>query len=185
MGLVKKISFFLVTLLILLGSRQFVMAQEETPIPTTQASESVNSYELFWPVVAGRVMGEPLYPLKMLKEKVRQMFILGDYRKVDYNIFLSVKRTVEAEKLFIEKKDYKNAKKTLDAAQVKREKARDIIMSLKAEDASVNNLIDNLSTSIDKQRLVLSQLASRVPEEQKGIIEENIKNLDSLKDSFK
>ena len=75
----------------------------------------VNSYEIFWPVVAGKVQGDSLYSLKLLKEQVRGLFIISDSKKAEYFSFLSTKRLVEFEKLVLVKKDYDNAARTLKA----------------------------------------------------------------------
>lgn len=82
-----------------------------SPSPTPVAE--VNSFELFWPLSPGKVMGDPVYPLKSLKEKFRGVFIFGATQKVDYEVFLATKRIIETEKLLNENKD-ELALKTLD-----------------------------------------------------------------------
>lgn len=90
-----------------------IIASSPTPVPET-ASE-VNSFELFWPISAGKTMGDSLYFLKTLKENLRGMIIFGNPEKADYAILLATKRSVEAEKLIGEgKTDLAN--KTLEAA---------------------------------------------------------------------
>src|SRR3989344_7375004 len=84
-----------------------VVAQEKV-VPA-----EVNSFVLFWPVSAGKTMGESLYGLKTFKEKVRGLLIFGKVQKVDYSLFLATKRVVEAEKLLNDGKD-DLAVKTLD-----------------------------------------------------------------------
>jgi hypothetical protein len=81
----------------------------------SQEVEEVNSYELFWPMVAGKTRGDFLYPLKSLKEKVRGVLIFGIPEKVNYSIFLATKRTLEVEELLNEgKTDLAN--RTIDSA---------------------------------------------------------------------
>lgn len=63
------------------------------------SAKAVDSYELFWPMVAGKLPGEPMYTLKMLKENVRGTLIFGSVQKSEYKIFLAAKRILEAEKL--------------------------------------------------------------------------------------
>lgn len=82
-----------------------------TPSPTPISE--VNSYELFWPLAAGKTADDSLYFLKTLKEDIRGMLIFGAAQKADYKVFLATKRTIEVEELL--KKDKVNvANKTLD-----------------------------------------------------------------------
>jgi len=100
-----------------------VFAQDaDTPTSDIANIEEVNSFELFWPVVAGKTTGEPLYFLKSLKEKVRGWFIFGASQKAEYAVFLATKRVVEAEKLINEGKN-DLADKTLSRATTQLEKA--------------------------------------------------------------
>lgn len=69
------------------------------PSPSPKAIEEVNSFELFWPLVAGKTSDESLYFLKSLKEKVRYLLIFSPARKADYSLFLATKRLLEYEKL--------------------------------------------------------------------------------------
>lgn len=84
------------------------------PTPTTIPSHQ-SSYELFWPIVAGKTEGDFLYSLKLAKEQVWSWFIFSDSKKVDYAVLLGTKRVLEAEKLIKESKT-KNAEKTLERA---------------------------------------------------------------------
>lgn len=77
-------------------------AQTPTPFPT---QTPFNSYEAFWPMVAGKTLGDPLYFLKSLKESLRGILVFGSVQKADYSVFLGTKRVLEAEKLLKEGKD--------------------------------------------------------------------------------
>lgn len=72
--------------------------------PSSTPSASVDSFEIFWPMVAGKTESEPLYFLKNLKEQIRGWFIFGTVQKADYAVFLATKRVLEAEKLMREEK---------------------------------------------------------------------------------
>ena len=72
-----------------------------------------SSYELFYPIVAGKVPGDKWYGLKMLREKVVLFFLFNSEKKVEYHTSLSKKRLVEAEKLIIVNKNYKLGVDTL------------------------------------------------------------------------
>lgn len=171
-------------LLVLLPSN--VLAQKKTnfrPSPSPSPSPtitSVDSYKLFWPISAGRVMGDSFYFLKSFKENLREISIFSDFKKADYNITLSEKRVVEVEKLFLVNKDYVNGKKTLDAVQQRREKALSFINKVKKEGRNVADLQNRMASSLENQRALLNYVAAQVPEEQKQVIENNISSLNSL-----
>lgn len=117
-----------------------------------------NSYELFWPIVAGRTQGDSLYPLKLLKEKLRGVLIFSDIKKAEYFLFLSEKRLVEFENLIKEKKDMTNAGKTLEELKINHSKVVDFFK--KAEDRGVT-VADNgqrIKKSFGNQVLVLKGL---------------------------
>lgn len=155
----------------------------QSPSPTsspTATPASVNSFELFWPIVAGRTQGDSFYFIKSFKEKLREVLMFSSFKKADYNITLSVKRTVEAEKLLLEKKNISNIKTTLEAAQQKRDKAYDFINKAKAEGKKVDDLINTLNTSLEKQEQVLVSLKLKIEDEAKTLVDENISQLNSL-----
>lgn len=80
----------------------WVSAKNEAPVPTpvpTPTPLAINSYELFWPLVAGRTEGDSLYSLKLLNEQVRGWLIFDKSKKADYSILLGTKRVLEAEEL--------------------------------------------------------------------------------------
>ena len=85
-------------------------------ITFSQASEVKSSYELFYPIVAGKVPGDRFYSLKILREKIVGMFLFDTDKKIEYRVSLSKKRLVEAEKLIKIKKDYSLAVKTLESS---------------------------------------------------------------------
>lgn len=136
MQLIKKlVGCFLVTLTIFLSFSNVIFAQNKNNETATPSSE-ITSFELFWPIVAGKTIDDPLYGLKTLKEKVREFFIFGKAQKADYHIFLVTKRVVEAEKLIGEGKK-ELAIKTLDKA----------IAFLKSAGAEVSEASGELSSS--------------------------------------
>lgn len=107
--------------------------------PNQALADAVDSYELFWPTVAGVTMAEPSYFFKTLKEDLRGLLIFGKAQKVDYLISLAIKRTVEAEKLIkLDKKDL--AQKTFDKATKDVNDAINLSKpSLKSLDTSIIN----------------------------------------------
>lgn len=104
----RKFSILVVFIVFLLAVN-VIFAQEET----TTNSGSKRSYELFWPLSAGKTVDDGfVYSLKKLKENLRGMLIFGNVEKADYSVFLATKRILEAEKLINENK-YELVDKTL------------------------------------------------------------------------
>lgn len=157
------------------AQRKIAISPSPSPTPTP-----VNSYALFWPITAGRVMSDQLYFLKSLKEQLREMFIFSDIKKAEYNVTLSEKRTVEAEKLFLINQDYSYGKQSLDVAQAKRGKAQDLLMEAQEKGRNVVDLNKIMVSSFERQRELLSYIETQVPEEQKSVLSESIDKLNSL-----
>ncbi len=172
----NKLLVFLVFLFVVFGflfSANFIFAEtmvSSSPVPEKQF---VNSYELFWPVVAGKVRGDSMYFLKSLKESLRELITFSTYKKVDYNILLSEKRTVEAEKLILDNKNDKDIDTTLSEAQKKREKAHALLARINQD---TKPLIGRLRSSLERQQALLIYLRSESDKYSEIII----KNLDSL-----
>lgn len=178
----KKVIVLFLAVIFVFGVSGTVFAQKEPVVQKNKlkVTEEVSSFELFWPIVAGKVMGEPYYFLKNLKEDVREFLIFGSFGKADYNIKLSEKRTVEAEKLYLEKKDYKNGQNVLNEAQSKREKSFTFINSAEKEGRDVVDLKNTLKSSLEKQILLLKYIETKLPDEPKKNIEENIVKINLL-----
>lgn len=106
----KKLFVLLFFSLLFFSSTVFSLAQE-----ASSSAQSVNSFEMFWPLSAGKTRADSLYFLKRLKENLRGAIIFRAANKADYKVFLGVKRTLEVEKLLNEDK-LELADKTLDDA---------------------------------------------------------------------
>lgn len=171
LGFIAVFSFLLATV-------NFSFAQTPSPEPSPEVT-TVNSYELFWPIVAGRVMGESMYSLKSLKEKIREGLIFSNFKKAEYNITLAEKRTIEAERLLVEKKDSVNAKKSLDAAQARRDKTLSLIQKAETEGRYVVDVKNTLVSSLEKQRALLNGLIVKVTDDSKKLLEDNVSALNA------
>src|SRR5258708_2526369 len=125
----KKIVFGVLSSLLVFGSVTPVFAKTvyKAPVvaaakaqanPTPSPVPAVNSFDMFWPLVAGKTIESKVYSLKLLKEKIRGMLIFGKAQKADYEIFLGIKRMLEVESLIkAGKSDLAN--QTLDKALAK------------------------------------------------------------------
>lgn len=153
-------------------------------IPVVQSAQ-INSYELFWPISPGKVMGENLYYFKLFKENLRGAVIFSDLKKADYNITLAEKRIVEAEQLFIVRKDFANAKRTLDLLRQKQEKAIELLKKAEEKKYQVDQYKVRMIKSFEKQKDLLDNMMSAAPPDQKFIIEDSVNKLDSLLKALK
>ena len=181
-----KYSFGLLMFVVFLLLPTSVSAQKKavvslSPSPTTAP---VDSYKLFWPVTAGKVMGDSMYFLKTLKENLRETFIFSDIKKADYNMTLSEKRTVEAEKLFLDKKDHSNGKSSLEAAQAKREKAVSLLEKAQKDGRNIIDGWNRMISSFGRQLTLITYLSSQVPDEQKAVLSESASKLNSILSSL-
>lgn len=104
-------------------------------VKTTKENQTVNSYELFWPLVAGKTEKDSLYFLKLLKERVQGWFIGRDSKKADYEVLLGTKRVLETEVLI------KNGK--VDSA----------LKTLKRADSHFSRAYDYMKTADSKKQL--------------------------------
>lgn len=129
------------------------------PSLSSMPIQEVNSFELFWPLVAGKTVDDGfVYSIKLLKEKVRGWLIFSKVSKANYEVFLATKRVLEAEKLIKEgKSDLAN--KTLDVVIKNLQEAeKRLEVALRNEEAlgtDASSMISRLE-NIDKLALWLA-----------------------------
>ncbi len=78
---------------------------EENESTISAKLKSGGSFELFWPLTAGKTMEDSTYFLKLWKEQIQGILIFDSTKKADYEVMLSTKRILETEKLIKEGKD--------------------------------------------------------------------------------
>lgn len=150
----KKILFVLFFILF------FILTTPVLAKTTPEPEAEVDTFDLFWPIVAGRVRGDFFYPLKSFKEKVREFLITNESKKAEYYSFLSTKRLVEYGELILVRKDVENAKETLINYEENVKKG------------------DNLDV-FGKQKIYINFLLKKVDESQKLILQKTLSTLDS------
>ncbi len=133
-----------------------------TPAPSpTPQPEVVNSFELFWPMVAGKTRESKTYFLKILKEKIRNFLIFAPAQKADNNVFLSVKRLLESETLLnVDKKDL--ATLTLKDAQSEVEKAIGSVAKAKKDELSP--VSGQMKERLSKMQKLIALLVDKKPD---------------------
>lgn len=132
---------------------------------------SVNSYELFHPMVAGVLPGQPAYFLKTLRDKKDEFFAFDRFEKSKVNLHLSNKRLLEGEQLLLLGKD-ELAIKTLKSSQKHLLKAINLTQKIKKEEEVLSISLQILETS-GKQQKLLAFLAKNQGEEIRDVLENN------------
>lgn len=165
--MVKKILTLISSLVILFSFSSAVFAKtvvkvvpKPTPSPTPVAI--VNSFELFWPMSAGKTMQSKVYFLKTFKENARGWFIFGSAQKADYEVFLSIKRMLEAEVLM--KANVSDlANKTLDSAASDLDKANNAWTNAKNSSDIDQTTKDELNMRVSNLKKFVVSLMSQYP----------------------
>lgn len=178
--MVKKFCAILLILSSILVSAVYsstVFAQQATI--SGQPNEATSSFELFWPLSAGRTEGDSLYGLKLLKEQIRGWFIFKEAPKADYQVMLSTKRILEADKLLQGNKTDQTVK-TLDQALINLRDARLNIAS--AQDAGDN--FSAIKENLTKQLLNLEAFIPRLIGGTSGDIQKRLEKVKENVEQF-
>lgn len=130
----------------------------------------IDSFELFWPIVAGKVRGDSMYSLKLFKEKIRESLIFSSSKKAEYKITISEKRLVELETLY-KNKDYINGAKSITDLKKAWEHVVSLINESSTNGLDVSSLKAKFVASLDKQSLVLKALSLGLKDDLKLEIE--------------
>lgn len=148
-------------LLVLTLSQISVSAQDSTLSATLSAKlKSGGSYELFWPLTAGKTADDFFYRPKIWKEEIQDLFIFNEEKKADYEVILATKRILEAEKL-IQKNDENLAVKTLEKAIIKLSSAKERFAKF-SQSGNNNPLIKiNLVNQLSNIEIFLPQLSAQ------------------------
>lgn len=174
-----RILSVLVSLVFLLSLFTFpltISAQDDAQQPAEETVEEIDVYAVFWPIVPGKTVADSMFWAKQLKENFSGFFSFGAINQSKYQIELSEKRLVEANKLF-DDKDYSNAQKSLDLNKNHRDEAIILLKKARDEKRKVDELSGRLVTSLENQEKVLKFLLTKLPGDQKGKINEILGDL--------
>jgi hypothetical protein len=151
-----------------------ILAQDNEE--STESAEMVDVYALFWPIVPGKTVADSMFWAKQLKESMGEIFSFGDINKSKYQIELSEKRLVEANKL-LDDKDYPNAQKSLQMNKSNRDKSLELMKKAQEEKRKVDELKSRLVTSLENQQKVLEYKLTQLSSEEKSKVEKIVKEL--------
>lgn len=141
---VKSLLGLILSLVLLLFPILSFAQQNEATI------EAKTTFELFWPLTAGRTADDPLYFLKTLKENLRGMLIFGLPQKAEYAVLLGTKRVLEADQLIksgnkdVADKTLRKASEQFDIAEKNIDEAKSKKQSLSSSLVTIKPRIDNL-----------------------------------------
>lgn len=141
--------------------------QAQSPSPDLQNPYTASSsYEMFYPIVAGKLPGESTYFLKTIREWIAGKLIFNQNSQADFHLTLSQKRLVESEKL-VEKKDYEKAIKNLRNVVNEFKKSVEITKAIDKNKGNTKDLKNTLPREALKQTTLLQNLSTQVPENYK------------------
>lgn len=148
--------FFLISLTITLIIT-FLVVVPLSYAQNTASPSAVSSFELFWPLTAGKTIDDSTYFLKSLKENIRGFLIFGVSEKANYAVLLATKRVLEAEKLQKENKKEK-AEQTLKLALEQLERVEKNINVAKTDKKSLGTTLKVMQDRIANLENFLPQL---------------------------
>lgn len=140
--------------------RAVVLAAKATP--TSTPVPVVDSFALFWPMVAGKTMQSKIYFLKTWEEDIRGFFIFGSAQKADYDVFLGIKRMLEAEAL-IKGNVSDLANQTLDAAATQFDNANSKLTDAKNSSQVDQTTKDEINTRVNNLKMFVNSLMNQYP----------------------
>lgn len=162
----KKIISILLTLTIL-NAVSFSNISAFVPAPSPTAFPS--SYELFYPLVAGKIPGDKYYGLKTAREWITDKLFFSSIRKADYHLILSKKRLVEAESQILKNKDFSQINKSLTKTVNEIKKTIEIGKIVGARGEQAKDLFNTVKiVGTNEADFIDKTLLKMVPENQKG-----------------
>lgn len=187
MGMIKKgLLIFCLLLAAFVFLPPYIDAQEENS--ATESAEdqynfaSMTTYELFWPIVPGKVPGDKFYNLKVWRDKIASFFIFNKLKKVEHLKKLANKRLVEAERL-VELQRYSFFFPTLEKAKENLGEGLKLLATAKKK-SRYNWVKNEYAKDVRKHLVVLERMKEKVEEKEKASVEEFLKSTQGLIDEY-
>jgi len=156
-----------------------VFAQKSVDSVASDSSAIESSYDLFYPIVSGKVPGERFYFLKSLREWFVGKIVFDDIRKSDFHLTLSKKRLVEGEAL-IQKNDYPRAQKSIEKSTKEYKKAVSIAQGALEKGKPAKDIINALKTDGRIEVNFLDRLIKNLPDNEAESFRPLLNDLRSL-----
>lgn len=161
-------------------------AQEENLATESAEAEkeydfaSMTTYELFWPITAGKIPGDKFYKLKIWRDKLVGYLFFDKLKKSEYLKQLANKRLVETEKL-LEVQRYSYLSETLKISGDNLEKGLVLLFSA-PETESQFWLRNEYQKDFQKHLIVLERMKEKMEEDKRAVLEEAIRDINNLID---
>jgi len=142
------------------------LAQEDGTVPITPPVQVID-YPLPYP---GILPNNPLYPIKMIRDKIVLLIIVDPYKKAKFNLLQSDKRIQAA--IFLVKEDKKNGKLAVTTIEKGENYFHDAVFeaaSLKKQGQDIGRFLDNLNNSASKHLLLMTGLQESLPSEKEEL----------------
>lgn len=145
--------------------------------------ESMNTYELFWPITAGKLPGDKFYRLKVWRDKLVGYLFFDKVKKSEYLKQLANKRLVEAENLLTLER-YPFFSETIQISGNNLERGLNLFSSAAKTERRLWLRAEYVK-DLQKHLIVLGRMAGKAQEEQKEIIEAAIERVNQLAENYK
>lgn len=161
----KYIVFILSGLLFLSSVRSsHALSPTPTPVEVIPVSDSGVDYMLPYP---GLLPNHPLYPLKVLRDKILDIFLPEGMKKIEFHLLMGDKRLAMGEQL-MESQDETLAISTVLKGEKYMERAITEFERLRAANPLGTEIVlDRFAHSVLKHKEVISVLRAKVTENQK------------------
>jgi hypothetical protein len=141
----------------------FALAQDTGLVPVIPTPTPIPNYTLPYP---GILPTNPLYPLKMARDKIILFLITDPVKRAQFNLLQADKRMEAA--IFLVNQDKKNGKLAVMTIEKGENYYHDAVQqatSLQKEGRNVNDLLLNLDHAATKHIMLMTDLQKILPQE--------------------
>jgi len=157
---------------------EFVEEEVEEEIEEGYDFASMTTYELFWPVTAGKVPGDKFYNIKRWRDNFLANLFFSKSKKAEYFKQLANKRLVEADKL-VELRRYSFLSQTLAESRGNLEKGLELLLLVEEGWPSIW-LRSEYKKDLEKHQVILERMKEKVEGESGAAIEKALKEIQDL-----
>ncbi len=138
-----------------------ILAQEDGTVPITPTPPAASEYSLPYP---GILPNNPLYPIKMVRDKIILLLITDPYKKAQFNLLQADKRIEAA--IFLVNEDKKNGKLAVTTIEKGENYYHDAVAeasALQEEGRDVGGFLHELDSAADKHISLMTDLQKVLP----------------------
>lgn len=171
------INTFLVVLAVvtMLSVTAMVSAQKDAEEATETAKTSID-YALPYP---GILPGHPLYPVKMLRDRVMSWFIADSLKKAEFYLLLADKR-INAGQFLVNYGKQQLGEQTMSKGEKYFEQAIEMAKIARKKDKDISPLVDRMEKAALKHEEILIQILRSGPSDIRTGIDSTLKMVKSL-----